>query len=78
MAQKNGQNPIGHRRNFRKKSSTFFSSKLFFDQKKNKNFRSDFFKVHLLVQENRFEAVPERFRQFRAKKTQGEKVISGN
>ena len=59
------------------KFSIFFS-KLFFDQKKLLFFDRIFFKVHLLIQENRFEAVLERFRQFRAKKIQGKKVLSGN
>ena len=57
--------------------STFFF-KIIFRPEKIIFFDRIFFKVHLLVQENRFEAVPERFQQFRAKKTQGEKVLAGN
>ena len=38
-----------------------------------KYFSMGFFKVQLLDEENRFEAVPERFRQLKRKKTQGEK-----
>ena len=61
---------------FREKNLHFFS-KLFFDQKKIIFFDRIFLKVHLLIQENRFEVVSERFRQFRAKKNQGKKVLSG-
>ena len=39
-------------------------SKIIFRQEKKTFFRWDFFKVHLEIQENRLEAVSERFRQY--------------
>ena len=44
--------------------------KIFFDR--------IFFKVHLPIKENRSEAVPERFRQFKGTKTRKEKVLDRN
>ena len=56
---------------------TFFL-KYFFDQKKIIFFVRIFFKVHLLVEENEFKAISERFRQFKAEKNQGKKVFNRN
>ena len=50
----------------------------FFVEKKIKIFDEIFFKVHLLCLENRSEAVLERFRQFKGKKTQGQEVVNRN
>ena len=38
-------------------------------------FRWDFFKVHLLIQENRLEAISERFQQFKGGRTVVENVF---
>ena len=35
-----------------------------------------FFKVHLLIEENRSEAVSERFRQFKGRKTKDKKCLT--
>ena len=54
---------------FVEKNPRFFSKLVFSVMRK--YFSMRFFKVHLLVKENRFEAVPERFRQFKARKRSG-------
>ena len=60
--------------NFRKVCQLFFS-KLFFDKKKIIFFDGIFFQVHLDIQENRFEAIPERFHQSKCTKTRITKKI---
>ena len=57
-----------------KKNPTFFL-KLFFDRKKLCFFDGIFFKVHLLIQENRLEAISERFQQFKGGRTGVENVL---
>ena len=56
---------------------TFFS-KCFFVKEKINFFDGIFLKVHLLIEENRFKAISERFRQFIGKKTQGKIVLYRN
>ena len=44
-----------------------------FDRKKLKIFDGIFFKVHLLIQENRFESIPKQYQQFKGEKAGVEK-----
>ena len=56
----------------------FFSTlflKIFFDSKKIYFFDGIFFKVYLLLQEKRFEAVSERSRQFKTRKSHAEEIV---
>ena len=48
-----------------------------FSPRKMKKIDDCFFKVHLLISENRSGAVSERFRQFKDKKTRGNKNVQG-
>ena len=59
------------RKKILEKNIIFF--KIFFRPQKIFFFDEIFFKVHLLCLENRPEVVSERFRQFKGKKTQGQK-----
>ena len=56
---------------FEKKSDILFQNN--FSTRKNNVFRWDFFKVHLLIEENRFRAVSDRSQQFKTPKSQEKK-----
>ena len=61
--------------NFRFFFSTLFL-KIFFDQKKNVFFSMGFFKTHLLVEENRFEAISERSQQLKTQKSHEKEMLT--